>query len=98
MRGDPLKDNSRRSRWRRRVIVWREGNLWERGGRWVLAVVYYKSINRELKKRCMYECRCDGRLQTKTKELHVSLLIIHWEWVGRGTGTPKGVPVDTCLL
>jgi hypothetical protein len=31
-------------------------------------VVYYKSIKRELKKRCIYECRCDERLQTKTKE------------------------------
>ena len=31
-------------------------------------VVYYESIKRELKIRCMYECRCDERLQTKTKE------------------------------
>jgi hypothetical protein len=31
-------------------------------------VVYYKSIKRESKKRCIYECRCDERLQTKTKE------------------------------
>ena len=31
-------------------------------------VVYYKSIKGELKKRCIYECRCDERLQTKTKE------------------------------
>jgi hypothetical protein len=29
---------------------------------------YYESINRELKIRCIYECRCDERLQTKTKE------------------------------
>jgi hypothetical protein len=34
----------------------------------------------------------------KLRNLHDSLLIIHWEWVGRGTGTPKGVPVDTFLL
>ena len=27
-----------------------------------------QSINRELKIRCIYECRCDERLQTKTKE------------------------------
>ena len=30
--------------------------------------VYYKSIKRELKIRPMYECRCDERLQTKTRE------------------------------
>jgi hypothetical protein len=31
-------------------------------------VVYYESIKRELKIRCIYECRCDERLQTKTME------------------------------
>jgi hypothetical protein len=31
-------------------------------------VVYYESINRKLKIRCIYECRCDERLQTETKE------------------------------
>jgi hypothetical protein len=31
-------------------------------------VVYYESIKRELKIRCIYECRCDERLQIKTKE------------------------------
>ncbi len=31
-------------------------------------VVYYELIKRELKIRCTYECRCDERLQTKTKE------------------------------
>jgi hypothetical protein len=30
--------------------------------------VYYESIRREVKIRCIYECRCDERLQTKTKE------------------------------
>ncbi len=30
--------------------------------------VYYESIKRELKIRCTYECRCDERLQSKTKE------------------------------
>ena len=30
-------------------------------------VVYYESIKRELKIRGIYECRCDERLQTKTK-------------------------------
>ena len=31
-------------------------------------VVYYESITREVKIRCIYECRCDERLQTKTKK------------------------------
>ena len=30
--------------------------------------VYYESIKGELKIRSIYECRCDERLQTKTKE------------------------------
>ncbi len=31
-------------------------------------IVYYESIKREPKIRGIYECRCDERLQTKTKE------------------------------
>jgi len=31
-------------------------------------VVYYESRMRELKIRSIYECRCDERLQTKTKK------------------------------
>ena len=34
----------------------------------LLRVVYYESINRDLQIRPIYECRCDERLQTKTKE------------------------------
>jgi hypothetical protein len=30
--------------------------------------LYYESRKREQKIRCIYECRCDERLQTKTKE------------------------------
>ncbi len=30
--------------------------------------VYYESRKREVKIRCMYECRCDERLRTKSKE------------------------------
>ena len=30
--------------------------------------VYYESIKRELKRRPIYECRCDARLKTKAKE------------------------------
>ena len=33
-----------------------------------LIVVYYESIKRELNIKPIYECRCDERLQTKTKE------------------------------
>jgi hypothetical protein len=29
---------------------------------------YYESIKRDLKIRCIYECRCHERLQSKTKE------------------------------
>ena len=32
-----------------------------------LFVVYYESIKREVKIKPTYKCRCDGRLQTKTK-------------------------------
>ena len=30
--------------------------------------MFYESIKRDLKIRSIYECRCDERLQTKTKE------------------------------
>ena len=32
------------------------------------STVYYESIKQELKIKPIYECRCDERLQTKTKE------------------------------
>ena len=42
-------------------------------------VVYYESIKRELKINPIYECRCDERLQTKTKEFtrlgHTGLVV-----------------------
>ena len=34
----------------------------------IVFIVYYESIKRELKIRGIYECRCDERLQTKTKK------------------------------
>jgi hypothetical protein len=46
----------------------------------------YESIKREVKIRCIYECRCDERLQSKTKEFKYSP---HIHWVGRGTGRTK---------
>jgi len=33
-------------------------------------VVYYEVINREIKIRPIYECRCDERLKTKPKEVY----------------------------
>ncbi len=33
-----------------------------------LSVVYYESINREIKRRLIYEYRCDERLKTKNEE------------------------------
>ena len=33
-----------------------------------LYFVYYESIKGELQRRPIYECRCDERLQTKTKK------------------------------
>jgi hypothetical protein len=44
--------------------------------------VNYESIKRELKMRCIYECRCDVRLQSKTKEftyLSYTVLVVELE-------------------
>ena len=40
-------------------------------------VVYYESIKRELKIKPIYECRCNGRLQTKrfTRLSHTGLVV-----------------------
>ncbi len=47
-----------------RPIPWK---LW--GSEWIQCLVlYYESRKREIRIRCMYECRCDERLQTRTKE------------------------------
>jgi hypothetical protein len=47
--------------------------------------VYYESMKRKLEIKPIYECRCNGRLQTKrfTRLSHTG------PEVGRGTGTPK---------
>ncbi len=37
-------------------------------GWFLVRVVYYESIKRELKTRPIYECRCDERLKTKAEE------------------------------
>jgi hypothetical protein len=44
-----------------------EGRYDERLKARVEESVYCESINRELKIKPIYECRCDERLQTKTK-------------------------------
>ena len=31
------------------------------------SVVYYETMNREINRRRMYECRCDERINTKTE-------------------------------
>ncbi len=41
-----------------------------------ILVVYYESIKRELKIRCIYECRCDERLQTKTRKFTCLVYIV----------------------
>ena len=46
-----------------RISLWGRGT--NEGGK---LVVYYESINRELKTIPIYECRCDERLKTKTEE------------------------------
>jgi hypothetical protein len=45
----------------------------------IYAYVYHESIKRELKIRCIYECRCDERLQSKTKEFTCSETL-GWSW------------------
>ena len=47
-------------------------------------VVYYESMNRNLKIKPIYECRCNERLQTKR-----FVVFPRTHWVGRVTGTPK---------
>jgi hypothetical protein len=42
-------------------------------------VVYYESIKQELKIKSIYECRCDERLQSKTRKLRTSHTL-GWPW------------------
>jgi hypothetical protein len=44
-------------------------------------LVYYESIKREPKIKSIYECRCDVRLQTKTRKLRASTTLgCPWNW------------------
>ncbi len=57
----------------RNVVVGRVGvcmlctYVSEEWGNIAYLVVYYETINRELNKRLIYECRCDERLKTKVE-------------------------------
>ncbi len=53
-------------------------------GKQVPQIVYYESIKREPKIRGIYECRCDERLQTKSKEF----TRLAYTGLVLGTGTP----------
>ena len=42
--------------------------MYQKGTQFCGIMVYYESINRELKTKLIYECRCDERLKTKAEE------------------------------
>jgi hypothetical protein len=48
-----------------------------------LRVVYYESINREIKIKPIYECRCDGRLQTKRLICSLAKNVVYYESIER---------------
>jgi hypothetical protein len=54
---------------------------WERATQRLVIVVYYESIKRELKIKPIYECRCDGRLQTKRYLLFINLEFVFFFFV-----------------
>ena len=62
----------------------------------VTNVVYYESIKRNLKIKCIYECRCYERLQTKTKEFTRLgyVTIVYYESIKREPKFEKYVVVD----
>ncbi len=63
-------------------------------------VVYYESINRELKIKPIYECRCDERLQTKTKRFtrpSYTGLVVELEHLKIKTRLTMYPRVDTCI-
>ena len=49
------------------------------GERSVMIVVYYESMKRKRKTKPIYECRCDGRLQTK-----IFILVVYYKSKTRG--------------
>ncbi len=52
-------------------------------------MVYYESIKRELKIKPIYECRCDGRLQTKRfTRLSYTGLVVELEHLKISLGVP----------
>ena len=53
-------------------------------------VVYYESLNRELKTKPMYEFRCDERLKTKVEEstrLACTFIVVYYEPLKRALKT-----------
>ena len=55
----------------------RKGAVLTRARTTLLTVVYYESMKRKLKIKPIYECRCNGRLQTKrfTRLSHTGLVV-----------------------
>jgi hypothetical protein len=57
-------------------------------------VVYYESINREVYIKPIYECRCDGRLQTRDLRVsHTSVSVVYYESIKR---EPKIRGINKC--
>ncbi len=54
-------------------------------------VVYYESMNREIKTRPIYECRCPERLKTKTEE---STRLVYTGLLGE----PEHLKIETRLI
>ena len=48
-----------------------------------LIVVCYESIKREVKRRPIYECRSDERIETKTEESTRRLFVVYYESIKR---------------
>ncbi len=66
---------------------------------WVarVGIVYYESIKREPKIKSIYECRCDERLQTKSKEFTRNILFFEgWLFITRVKRELKRVYRNGC--
>jgi hypothetical protein len=60
-----------------------EQNWFLEGVKLINDCCYFESIKRELKIKCIQDCRCDERLQTKTKECtrlaYTTVLVVELE-------------------
>jgi hypothetical protein len=61
----------------------------------MVILVYYESINSEIKIRPMYECRCNERLKTKPEE---STLLTYTGWIGELEQTLEQLKIKTRLI